>query len=77
MQALYQSNENTLKRTDSGLRDHVQSEIRSLHDTVSALGGSGPKGPPTGDYTAADSVLEAKLMSKAQQIEQDMRTLAG
>ena len=76
MQALYTSNEDTLKRTDSGLREHVQTEIRSLHEIVSALGGSGPKGAPTGD-TAADSLLEARLMAKTQQIEQDMRALHG
>ena len=76
VQALYKSNETTLQRTDLGLREHVQSEIRCLHEIVSALGDSGPKGAPTGD-TAADSVLEARLMAKTQQIEQDMRTLHG
>ena len=76
VQALYKSNETTLQRTDSGLREHVQTEICSLHAIVSALGDSGPKGAPTGD-TAADSVLEARLMAKTQQIEQDMRALHG
>jgi ElaB/YqjD/DUF883 family membrane-anchored ribosome-binding protein len=61
---------------DKDLRAHVQAEIRSLHEIVSALGDCGPKAAPTGD-TAADSVLEARLMSKTNQIESDMRTLHG
>ncbi len=76
VQALYKSNETTLQGTDSGLRAHVQTEIRSLHEIVSALGDSGPKGAPKGD-AAEDSVLEARLMAKTQQIEQDMRALHG
>ena len=76
VQALYKSNETTLQGTDSGLRAHVQTEIRSLHEIISAIGDSGPKGAPTGD-AAADSVLEARLMSKTQQIESDMRALHG
>ena len=66
VQALYSSNEDMVKRTDSGLREHVQTGIRSLHEIVSAIC-SGPKGPPGAD-AAADSVLEARLMAKTQQI---------
>ena len=76
VQALYKSNETTLQGTDKDLRAHVQAEIRSLHEIISAIGDSGPKGASTGDV-AADSVLEARLMSKTQQIESDMRTLHG
>ena len=53
------SNEDTLKRTDSGLREHVQTEIRSLHKIVQAIG-PGLKGQP-GTEAAADSVVEARL----------------
>ena len=76
VQALYKSNETTLQGTDSGLRAHVQTEIHTLHEIISAIGDSGLKGAPTGD-AAADSVLEARLMSKTQQIESDMRALHG
>jgi hypothetical protein len=41
VQALYTSNETTFRRTDSGLRRHVQTEIRSLHEIDSAIGDSG------------------------------------
>ena len=75
VQALYASNEDTLKRTDSGLREHVQTEIRSLHEIVQAIG-SGPNGQP-GTEAAADSVVEARLKAKVQKIEQDMRSLHG
>ena len=76
VQALYKSNETTLQGTDSGLRAHVQTEIRSLHEIISAIGDSGPKGAPTGD-TAPYSVLQARPIAKTQLTEQDMRALHG
>ena len=50
VQALYKSKDETQKQMDSGLREHVHSEIRRLQQIVQALsasgGASGPKGPP-------------------------------